>query len=40
MQYEVGYRSGVIDVINRLKDKHIFREEFLDDLVGDLLYGM
>ena len=40
MQYEVGYRDGVIDVINHLKDKHIFREEFLDDLVGDLLYEM
>lgn len=40
MQYEAGYRSGVIDVINHLKDKYIFREEYLDDLVGDLLYEM
>lgn len=37
-QYEAGYRSGVIDVINHLKDKYIFREEYLDNLVGDLLY--
>lgn len=36
-QYEAGYRDGVIDVINHLKDKYIFREEYLDDLVEDLL---